>query len=71
MLELLAILGFFLTHGAKIFTFLYRLARVLFAWFRLQGARISTLLKRGLQKNLYFPMGTNPARVGIVATGKS
>ena len=57
LLELLAILGFFLTHGAKILThgakiltFLYRPARVLYAWFRLQGVRISVLLKRRLRK---------------------
>ena len=57
---LLAVLGFFLTHGAKIIKFLCRLARVLFAWFRLQGVRISVLLKRGLQKKYTPDHGPNP-----------
>lgn len=50
LVEVLAVFGFFLTHGAKIFKFFCRLTRVLFAWFRLQGVRISVLFRRKLSK---------------------
>ena len=60
LLELLHVLGFCLNHGTKIIKFLYRLARVLFAWFRLQGVKISMLLKRRLQKKYTPDHGHKP-----------